>query len=386
MGDDRLKIVIGSVFSLPPFSPGIAWTWLELVCGLRALGHEVYFVEEVDPEWCRDRSGRPVSFERSLNQSRFIEAMERFGLLSSACQIYNGGEATAGLTMRQLETAMSGADLLINISGHVKCDVVLGSVSRRAYFDQDPVFTQLWLAEYGVKLNFEPDDFLLTVGLNIGTPHSPVPDGGLRWHPSLPAIMLEYWPSTTAHDDGRFTTIASFGSYAELEFQGRRYGTKQDEFVRVADLAMMVEQELEVALRAPTGDPAVERLRDRGWHLVEATSLDTLTAYQDYIAASRAEIGIAKHAYVQGNSGWFSDRTAHYLASGKPVLAQSTGYERCLPTGEGLLTFRTVEEAADGIAQINADYAKHCRAARAFAEEFLDHRKVLPPIIEEAMA
>ena len=386
MGDDGLKIVIGSVFSLPPFSPGMAWNWLELVCGLRALGHEVYFVDEVDPRWCRDRSGAPVSFERSVNRAGFVEAMERFGLLSRACQIYDGGSATAGLSIRELETALSGADLLINISGHVKSELVLGSVARRAYFDQDPVFTQLWLAEYGVKLNFERDDFLLTVGLNIGTPHSPVPDGGLRWHPCLPAVALEHWPSIAPGERGRFTTVASFGSYAELEFHGSRYGTKRDEFMRLAGLPTMVEQELEVALRAPSGDPDIERLRDEGWHLVEATSLGSLTAYQEYIAESRAEIGIAKHAYVKGNSGWFSDRTAHYLASGKPVVAQSTGYERCLPVGEGLLTFRTIEEAAEGIAQINADYARHCRAARAFAGEFLDYRKVLPPMIEGAMA
>jgi hypothetical protein len=386
MGDDRLKIVIGSVFSLPPFSPGMAWNWLGLTCGLRALGHEVYFVEEVEPGWCRDGAGRSVSYEQSVNRARFGEAMERFDLLSRACQIYDGGSATAGLSIHELETALSGADLLINVSGHVKSELVLGSVARRAYFDQDPVFTQLWLAEYGVKLNFEPDDFLVTVGLNIGTPHTAVPDGGLTWHPCLPAVALEHWPTNAPREGGRFTTIASFGSYAELEFHGSWYGTKRDEFVRLARLPTMVEQEFEVALKAPAGDVDIELLRDHRWHLVEATGLDSLTAYQQYIAESRAEIGIAKNAYVKGNSGWFSDRAAHYLASGKPVLAESTGFERCLPTDEGLITFRSAEEAAEGIARINADYARHCRAARAFAEEFLDYRKVLPPMIEGALA
>jgi hypothetical protein len=382
---DQLKIVVGSVFSLPPFSPGIAWDWLHLVLGLQALGHEVYFVEEVDRRWCRDRAGRPCAFELSTNRAHFVEAMETFGLLSRACQIYDGGSATAGLSARQLESALAGVDLLINISGHVKSEFVLASAARRAYFDQDPVFTQLWLAEYGVKLNFEPDDFLLTVGLNIGTPHSPVPDCGLTWHACLPAVTLEHWPNGLPRRGGRFTTVASFGSYSELQFEGTWYGSKRDEFRRVAELPRLVEQEVEVALKAPRGDPDVEHLREQGWSLVEATTLDSLTAYQDYIARSRAEIGIAKHAYVQGNSGWFSDRAAHYLASGKPVVVQATGFERCLPTGEGLLTFRSVEEAAEGIEEVNADYARHCRAARAFAEEFLDYRKVLPPMVEQAM-
>jgi len=364
----------------------MAWNWLHLVLGLQALGHEVYFVEEVDGHWCHDPGGDVASFERSVNRARFVEAMERFGLLSRACQIYDGGSATAGLTIEQLEPALAGADLLINVSGHVKSELVLGSVARRAYFDQDPVFTQLWLAEYGVKLNSAPDDFFVTVGLNIGTPHSPVPDGGLSWRACLPVVTLEHWPNRAPRTRGRFTTVASFGSYSELEFEGSWYGSKRDGFMRLARLPQLVEQELEVALRAPREDPDVERLHDEGWRLVDAARLDSLTAYQSYIADSRAEIGIAKHAYVKGNSGWFSDRTAHYLASGKPVVAQSTGFERCLPTGEGLLTFRSVEEAGDAIAAVNADYAKHCRAARDFAEEFLDYRKVLPPVIEEAMA
>jgi hypothetical protein len=141
-----------------------------------------------------------------------------------------------------------------------------------------------------------------------------------------------------------------------------------------------------VALRAPPGDPDAALLERRGWRVVDASRLCSLGGYRDYIARSRAEIGVAKHAYVKGGSGWFSDRAAHYLASGKPVLAQSTGFEWCLPTGRGLLTFQDADEAAAGIAEINGDYRAHCRAARAFAEEFLDHRKVLPAMIEVAMS
>jgi len=383
---DRLKIVVGSVFSLPPFSPGISWDWIHLVLGLRALGHDVYFVEEVEPRWCRDAQGEPCSFEDSVNREYFLAAMKRFGLLDRACQLFDGGERSAGLGVRELTERLAGADLLINISGHVKTDWVLGAAGRRAYFDQDPVFTQLWIAEYGAELNFGPDDVLLTVGLNIGTPHSPVPDCGLRWHQCLPAVMLEHWRPDFDRECDRFTTIASWGSYSALEYQGSWYGSKREEFRRFADLPRLVDQELEVALKSPPDDPDAALLARRGWNLVDAGRIDTLAKYQDYVAGSRAEIGIAKEAYVKGNSGWFSDRAAHYLASGKPVLAQSTGIERCLPTGRGLLTFTTPAEAAAAIEEVNRDYRAHCHAAREFAAEFLDHRKVLPEMVELAMS
>jgi hypothetical protein len=384
--DDRLKIVVGSVFSLQPFSPGIAWDWLQLVLGLQDLGHEVVFVEEVPPQWCRDRTGAACPWERSANRADFRRAMERFGLLARACQLYDGGKATEGLSLRALRAATRDADLLLNISGHVTLDWLLGAVRRRAYFDQDPVFTQLWIAEYGKRLNFESHDRLLTVGLNIGTPDSPIPDCGLRWHACLPAVMLACWPFDADPRGRRFTTVASFGSYAELQFRGRRYGGKRSELRRLASLPGRVERELEVALRAAADDPDAALLRRGGWRVADAARLDTLARYQAYIAGSRAEIGVAKHAYVHGRSGWFSDRAAHYLASGKPVLAQSTGFEQHVPTGSGLLSFADVDEAAEGIAAIDADYARHARAARALAEEHLDHRKVLPAMVELAMA
>jgi hypothetical protein len=384
--DQRLKIVVGSVFSLQPFAPGIAWDWLHLVLGLQELGHDVYFVEEVEPAWCRDSQGRRCPWTDSANRADFIVAMRDFGLLSRACQLYDGGDATAGLSLPQFAAKIAGADLLINISGHVKSDVVLGAVRRRLYFDQDPVFTQLWMSEYGKTLNLSSQDTLLTVGLNIGTPRSPIPDCGLRWHHCLPAVMLEHWPVEVDGACGAFTTVASFGGYFDLEFRGSRYGTKREAFRRLAGLPARVTQPLEVALRAPADDPDVDLLRDRGWRLLDGTRLDTLTKYQRYIARSRAEIGVAKDAYVRGRSGWFSDRAAHYLASGRPVLAESTGFEHCLPTGRGLLTFRDAQEAAAGIEAINRDYRSHCRAAREFASEFLDHRKVLPPVLELAMS
>ena len=157
--------------------------------------------------------------------------------------------------------------------------------------------------------------------------------------------------------------------------------------MRLADLPIRANQEIELALKAyRENDPDIHHLREKGWLVCKSSEAGDLSGYQSYIARSHAELGIAKHAYVKGRSGWFSERSAHYLASGKPVLAQRTGFERCLPTGEGLLIFRDIDEACAGIEAINTDYERHCRAARAFAEEHLDFRKVLPRFLEAVMS
>jgi hypothetical protein len=165
------------------------------------------------------------------------------------------------------------------------------------------------------------------------------------------------------------------------------YRSKRGEFLRFAALPRLVEQPFELALRRHRDDdPAVGVLRANGWRLSDATALSDLAGYRRYIARSRAELGIAKHAYVNGRSGWFSDRSAHYLAGGKPVLAQATGFEQHLPVGRGLLAFSTLAEAAAGVETINRDYAAHCRAARAFAEAYLSYRAVLPGLLEACAA
>src|SRR6266540_1294423 len=169
-----MKIFIGAMISIPPFAPGIAWDWMHTAVGLRKLGHEVYYVEQVLPKWCFDAQGNRCDYEHSQNRAIFRSIMQRFELGPTSCQIYNGGEATSGMSLKALEAAAKEADLLINQSGHVTSEIVLGNVRRRAYVDQDPVFTQLWRAEYGKELNLAAHDVFFTVGLNIGTPHTPI--------------------------------------------------------------------------------------------------------------------------------------------------------------------------------------------------------------------
>lgn len=380
-------MVVGAVVSIPPFSAGMAWNWMNLVAGLRRLGHEVWFVEEVEPDWCVDRRGRPCDFERSVNRELFADLVERFDLHGRASQLYDRGEATGGVPFRALLSAVRGADLLVNMAGHVKAEEILDSVRHRAYVDQDPVFTQLWSAEYGADLGFDRHDSFFSVGLNIGTPHTEVPDCGRRWHRLLPPVVLDLWPPRVDPACTRFTTVASWGSFRDVQHRGAWYGSKHREFERFAALPRRAGRELEVALRRyDDEDAAIRRLQSNGWTITDTSEVSTVDGYRDFIGGSRAEIGIAKHAYVAARSGWFSDRSAHYLASGKPVLAQSTGFERYLPTGSGLLAFSDLDEAVAGIEAIDGRYAVHCWAARELAREHLDHRTVIPRMLELATA
>ena len=384
-----MKIIVGAVISLPPVSAGCAWNRLQYVLGLRQLGHKVVFVEEVRPEWCVDETGSRCAYVDSANRHGFIDIMRRFDVSDHACQIYNAGDATTGMSRQALGDFAADADLLIDISGHVTTDLVLDAVDRRAYLDQDPVYTQLWRAEYGKDLRLDRYEVHFTVGLNIGTPFSPIPDCGITWHATLPPVVPELWP---AMDDGAaasapLTTVASLYGYSDLQFRGEWYRTKYDEFRRFVELPHRTGQAFEVLLKNfSDDDDGVRLLREHGWRVRKSEITSDLFAYRDYVAASRGEIGITKGAYVKGCSGWFSDRTASYLASGRPALVQSTGFERCLPTGRGVLCFETLDEAAAAVEDIRANYPAHRAAAREFAAAYLDARIVLPAMLETCSA
>lgn len=362
---------------------GSVWNRIHRLLGFQRLGHEVFFIEELAPSRCVDAQGVPTDFDHCVNRGLFQATMERFGLMDRACLLYNRGESTLGPSVRSLVRICQESDLLINMSGHVASEVVLSNVKRRVFLDEDPVYTQLWHSEYGIDQNLSRHHVFFTVGLNLGTAACPIPDCGVTWHHLLPPVIPELWPFRYDGSSRRFTTIASWTAFGDLCYRGQWYRSKAEELRRFASMAKNTAQELEIALNVDRDQEGeIQCLRDEGWSLIDARQLSDPAGYQRYIASSRAEIGIAKHAYVKARSGWFSDRSAHYLASGKPVLAQSTGVEAWVPAGRGFLTFESMEQAVEGIDAINRDYAGQCRAAREFAEEYLSYRKVLPRMLE----
>lgn len=379
-----MRIIFSAVLSIPPYTPGSALQRIHHVLGLKDLGHDVYFVEETYEGVCVDESGYVCSFGDSVNARNFLDTMKTYGLSERSCLIYEGGRATAGMSWERIVEVAKSTDVLINLSGHLSTGPVFEGPRCRVYFDQDPVYTQLWQAEYGRDLNFGHHDVFVTRGLNIGTKASPIPDCSIDWIPALPAVVIDESWTPPYPVDSAYSTVASWSVFGDVSYRGEWYGSRRQELIRFAPLPRRVDAPFEMMVKAfeQEDDEMRTLLESSGWRLADALSIGDIPAYRDYIERSRGEIGIAKNAYVKGRSGWFSERSAEYLAAGRPVIAQSTGYEATLPTGVGLLSFATLEEAADAVAAVEADLGKHARGARELAEAHLSHRRVLPELLD----
>jgi hypothetical protein len=221
------------------------------------------------------------------------------------------------------------------------------------------------------------------VGANVGAEGCAVPTCGRRWIPTRQPVVLERWPRAAP---GRaFTSVGSWrGPFEPVEHGGRSYGLRVHEFRRFAELPGLVDAPFELALDIDDEDAADRRLlREGRWELADPEGVaGDLDSYRSYVQGSMAEIAIAKEMYVATRGGWFSDRSASYLASGKPVLAQDTGFGDSLPSGEGLLAFSNLEEARTGAEEISRNLPRHSAAARAIAEEFFASERVLAELLE----
>jgi hypothetical protein len=276
---------------------------------------------------------------------------------------------------------------LVNISGHLRMPAPIEAFRRRVMVDIDPGFTQFWYEAGLPGANVEGHDLYFTIGELIGTPECSIPTGGIEWLPVKPPVVLEDWRSVDPSGLDRFTTIASWrGPFGPIEHGGRRYGLKVHEFRKLIDLPRRSSESFEIALDIhPADSQDLDALRAHGWRIVDPRAVaGDPDAFHTYVQASGAEFSVAQGVYVDTNSGWFSDRTARYLASGRPALVQDTGFSRTLPVGDGLVVFGSLDQAVAGAADIPARYAEHCEAARRVAEDHFDARRVLARFCEEA--
>lgn len=368
-------VVVSGAIANKPWNGGEAWVRLSWLLGFRKLGFDIHFVEELR---------RPC--EDGANLAWFKLVAEQLGLASEATLIDEDGEPIHGLSCADLLDLAEEADLLVNISGHLPPGPLFRRFRRKAYIDIDPGFTQLWHAAGNPGARLQGHDFYFTIGENIGTPGCSIPMGDIPWRPTRQPVVLEHWSVLPGNDGGRFTTVASWrGPYGPVEHGGRTLGLKVHEFRKLVELPGLCRQGFEIALSIhPEDGKDLDLLRCHGWHVVDPRIVapDPL-AFRRYVQASLAEFSVAQGVYVETGSGWFSDRTVRYLASGRPALVQDTGFSRNYPAGEGLVPFRTLEEAVAGAERIARDYDDHCRAARALAEAFFDSDKVLGRLAEE---
>lgn len=381
-------IVIAGALANKPGNGGAAWTRLSWALGLARLGCHICFVEQIGAAACRDAAGAPATLEQSVNLAWFRDITARFGIAESSALIVEDEERAIGLSPRALELIAHEADLLVNISGHLTSPWLKTRFRRRAFIDLDPGYTQVWHEQGLAAEQLRDHHAYFTVGENIGTADCGIPTSGIPWQPIRQPVLLDEWPvapsASGAADPARFTTIASWrGPYGRVTHDGSTFGLKAHEFRKLLPLPTMTDHTFEIALDVDGADrPDVEALRQHDWQIVNPTEVarDPM-AFRRYVQSSGAECSVAQGIYVHTHSGWFSDRTVRYLASGKPALVQDTGFGRQYPVGDGLVPFRTLDEAARGADRIMRDYAHHARAARALAETWFDSDLVLTGLL-----
>jgi hypothetical protein len=369
-------IVAGSV-AQKPGNGGHTWVFLQYLLGFRKLGRQVTLLDRLEPDMCVDRAGRPAAPADSWNLAYLRGVMERFGLADSFAVLHDAGESL-GLSRSELLERVASSALLLNVNGFIRDPEVLAAAPLKAYLDIDPGFGQMW-RELGLHDPFRDHDVLVTIGERIGRPDCAIPTGGLEWLTTPQPVVLDHWPAQESGGEA-FTSVGSWrGAFGPVEFGGETYGLRVHEFRKFARLPKLTDERFEIALAIDAAESRdLELLHDCGWSLADPAKVaGDPFAYRDFVQRSRAEFMVAKNMYVRARSGWFSDRSICYLASGKPVLAEETGFSELYPTGEGLLSFTTLDEALAGVEQIASDHERHGRAARALAEQHFDSDRVL---------
>lgn len=347
--------------------------WLE---GLRRLGHDVYFVEFLE---------KPPSPTATRHFEQVIKGMwspQRAALLLEPTL-----GSVWGLDAGAIRELAARADAVLTLCAPYRKEPrpLIDAVRPRVLFDADPAYTNLWAAEEDDPAEiYGEHDFYFTVGLNVGTARCALPTCGIEWRPLPPPVVLEWWPQHGPITRDRFTTVGKWRDYGGyLEFDGRMLGPKVEEFQKFIALPRLAGEPLELAFGIDSDDPDVALLKENGWVLEDPSIVYWPAEYVSYVAGSAGEFSCANGGYVGTHSGWFSDRSACYLAAGRPVVLQATGFEDVLPTGEGLFAVSTPAEAAEAIREVRADYKRHSRAARAIAHEHLDSEVVLRRLLSE---
>jgi hypothetical protein len=368
------SIVIGAALAHRAGYGGHAWALLQYVLGFQELGFEVTVVDRLDGDMLGDKQEEDaLRYLRGLLQGDGIA----YGVLG------DNGRSLDGLSRAELLERTGEARFLLNVMGFVGDRELLAAARRRVFLDIDPGFGQVW-RELGLADIFAGHDDFVTVGRNVGRDCCGVPTGGLLWLTTPHPVVLSRCSVADGGND--FTSVGSWrGPYDTIDHDGRRLGLRAHEFRKLVELPTRVDAEFRVALEIDPADAADrEALESNGWHLVEPREIaPDPSAYLRFVHGSLAEFTVAKGIYVDLRTGWLGDRTACYLASGKPALVQDTGLADHYPLGEGLIAYSTLDDAVEGAERILADYPVQSLAARRLAETEFDSQVVLARLLEE---
>jgi hypothetical protein len=376
------RIIVGSYLVQFPLGGYLSWVgqWL---LGFKQLGHEVWFVEKSHgSQSCYDPSTGVMSDDCGYGTAQVRNFLARYGLENNWCFV-DARDQYHGAGRAIIEDVFRSADLFVDMGTHGLWAHEASSTRLRVLVDGEPGFRQMKLENALAEEQPLPlYDRYYTVGLNLGTPACTAPSAGRHWQPVFDPVATEIFSCVPPPPSAAFTTVMSWQAHAPIEFNGATYGQKDVEFAKFMDLPCRTKVPLELAIAGK--DTPVRELKIHGWRLLDSHRVTmTFDSWRAYIRGSRGEFSVAKHVFVATNSGFFSDRSAAYLASGRPVVMQETGFSAHLPCGRGLFAVRDVEEAAAAIDSIDSDYARHSRDAREIAVEYLDTRRVLGRFLRE---
>lgn len=376
-----LAMVVGFVGKWP--LAGLMLYNLHYLAGLAELGYEVHYVERQNgPDDYYDPRRDALTEDVAQGLASLEAVLPGVGIGRDRFSLIDLHGTCHGAGWEALNDALDRARFVLALADSTWFDE-LERCPRRAFVDGDPVFTQAaMLAGDPSHRGLERYDVLFTYCTRMGESGCEVPDAGRRWIPTRPVVATRLWDAAPVADSNApVTTVMNWSASADVRLNGRAYGHKGRELERLIDLPARTERRFVLAAGGPVPR---ERLRADGWELenpLEVTG--TLDAYRDFIGASYADLGIAKHAYVASGSGWFSDRSTCYLGSGRPVLHQETGFSDWLPTGEGVLRFSTADDVVEGLEEIDRDYERHAAAARSIAEQHFEARTVIARMLED---
>jgi hypothetical protein len=376
-----VKAVVTGMIATYPVG-GVAWDYAQYALGLERLGFEVYYLEDTGLD-AYDPARREYGGDGGYGAAFLEQSLAALSAtLAGRWHLRAADGTTRGLAPGDLGDVLAESALLLNVSGSALVRDEYLRCRNRILVDTDPGWNHFrnyprWDAQPGWRgtRGWRAHDHFFTYAERIGAPDCALPTLGIDWQPTRPPVVLDLWRPKPPGE--RWTTVMTWRNFPEsIEYRGRRYGAKELEFDRIEALPGRTAARLEVAVGG--SGPPVGRWRSLGWSVIDSHSVSaTPEDYRDYIERSRGEFSVAKNVYVATRSGWFSCRTVCYLAAGRPAVIQDTDYSSAIPCGEGLVAFRSLDDAAAGIERVEADYARHQAAARALAAEHFAAERVL---------
>jgi len=393
---EKLRIIVGGYIGLYP-TGGATWDYIQYPLGLKLLGHDVYYIEDTGqyPVFQKEKDAWD---DASYCISYLKEVMERFGMNDRWAYRDVASGKSFGMTQEKILELCASADVFINISCSTYSRDEYMRIPIRILIDSDPMFTQMqYLLQensgsgvsqsWTTKQMVESHTHLFTFGENIGSADCKIPTLDHQWITTRQPIVLDLWHNTNTNPIMGFTSIMNWSGRKKLIFEDQEWGQKDMEFEKIKDMPHRLQDlNFEVVINRPLNKESQFSLIEfekLGWKILDPQDfVNNFSDYRNFIFNSTAEFGVAKETYVKSNSGWFSCRSACYLAAGKPVITQETGWSKYIPTGNGLFAFKDIESAEEAIKKVNSDIKQQSIKAQEIANEYFDSTKVLTDLLE----